>query len=375
MIIYNKNNKKMSVSSMRNTENTNKNDIYSQVTLNKKEERIKQIAKIEDKEENSKQQISNESNDESQKIPNIMINNLKLYQYPICECKEKDLFKEYQLRIIKYKKDTEDIFLKNYLKQKIPKSNKSVADIKPQNMKSSFFITAEEGKNVFNQNPNNLNRNNIQSNYVNNNNQTDDQTSYFSHRGSKMHKSKSQQFLNPYSKKAIQSYKNIHLIEMEKRGNLYNKRMLAPIQRQALYNFSHFDINNKKIKKVNSIPYKDSNESYILETKKRKKLPGLKEYICGKLKYIRKNEIISPEMYRNKDKDLKFQELIDIKNNDRFKFHVFHDQYGYVKEMDKQEKRELKMTKNKIRDLKIMAKINKINDQNIIDSFKKATSF
>ena len=361
---------------MTKTENSNKNDIYSQITQNKKETETNQMKNIEEKEDNNIQQITNKNIDENQKqATNIMINNLKLYQYPICEYKEKDLFKEYQLRLIKSKKDNEDIFTKNYLKQKPPKISKSVTNIQIKNPKSSFFITAEEGKNIMNQNPNNINQNKTQSNYRNSiNNRTEDQIPFSIYHEKKLHKSKSQQFLDPYSKNAIQNYRNNHLLEMEKRGNLYSKRMLAPIQRRTLYNFSNFDINLKRVVNSKSIPFKDSNESYILESKQRKKLPGLKEYICEKLKYIKENEIITPEYYENKDRDLKYQDIIDIKHNDRFKFHVFRDQYGNVKELDKQEKRELKMTKTKIRDLKIMAKINRIKDQNIIDSFKRVTS-
>ena len=366
----------MSLPSTTKDEIINKYNINSELMLNKKNDQLKQMAKSEEKEDKNKQQISNENNEENQKQnPNIMINSLKLYQYPICECKEKDLFKEYQLRIIKYKKDTEDIFLKNYLRLKTPNANKNVANIKLQYEKNPLFITAEEIKNLIAQTPSNLYQDSIQSNFINNNiNRSDDQKSLFNNCDPKIYKSKSQQFLNPYSRNAIKNYKNIQLSEMEKRGNLYSKRMLAPIQRQALYKFSNYDINNKRVTKVSSIPYKENKESYILETKKRKKLPGLKEYICGKLKSIRENEIISPEYYRNKNKILRYQDLIDIKNNDGFKFHVFHDQYGYVKEMDKSEKKELKMTKNKMRDLKVMASINRIKDQNIIDSFKRATA-
>ena len=161
---------------------------------------------------------------------------------------------------------------------------------------------------------------------------------------------------------------------MEKRGNQYNKRRMASLQRIALHNFSSMNVNDGHI--INgSIPTGKSDESYILETKKRKKLPGIREYICYRLKSMRESEINSPEFYLQKFKKHeknKLPEIIDIKNSGRFHFHVFHDQYGFRKEMDKRENRGLKMSNDKIRDLKIMAKINRTNDPYLADIYRRA---
>ena len=124
-----------------------------------------------------------------------------------------------------------------------------------------------------------------------------------------------------------------------------------------------------------SIPSGKSDESYILETKKRRKLPGIKEYLRYRLKSQKDNDMNKPEYFRERAKKYEknnLPEIIDIKNSPRFKFHVFHDRYGYKKQLDKRERRELKMTKDKIRDLKIMAKINKIQDPELIETYKRS---
>ena len=161
---------------------------------------------------------------------------------------------------------------------------------------------------------------------------------------------------------------------MEKRGNNYNKIKIAQLQRIALKNFSSMSINGNHY--VNgSIPTGKTDESYILETKKRKRLPGIKEYICSRLKNMNNEKANTPEFYRERSKKYernKLPELINIKNSKRFQFHIYHDQYGYKKELDKKGIPELKMSKDKVRDLKIMAKINKTNDPEIIDIYRRA---
>ena len=160
---------------------------------------------------------------------------------------------------------------------------------------------------------------------------------------------------------------------MEKRGNMYNKIKIAQLQRIALHNFSSMSLNGNHY--INgSIPTGKADESYILETKKRKRLPGIKEYICSRLKNMKSEEVNTPEFYRERSKKYernKLPELINIKNSGRFQFHVFHNQYGYKKELDKRGNPEPKMTKEKVRDLKIMAKINKLDDPELIDKYRR----
>ena len=115
----------------------------------------------------------------------------------------------------------------------------------------------------------------------------------------------------------------------------------------------------------------------IFQKKKRKKLTGIREYICYRLKKNRENEVNTPEFYLEKYKKLeknKLPEMIDIKNSGLFKFHVFHDQYGFRKEMDKRENKGLRMSKDRIRDLKIIATINRTNDPYLFDKYKRALS-
>ena len=104
-------------------------------------------------------------------------------------------------------------------------------------------------------------------------------------------------------------------------------------------------------------------------------MPGIKEYLHYRLKSMKENDMNSPENFREISKQFEknnLPEIIDIKNSGRFKFHVFHDLYEFIKEMDKRDNRVLKMTKDKIRDLKIMAKINKIKEPELNETFKKA---
>ena len=200
-------------------------------------------------------------------------------------------------------------------------------------------------------------------------------SSYFTKKQS-MKKSRSDVSIKPYSRESLSQYRTAYLHEMEKRGNMYNKIKIAQLQRIALQNFSSMSLNGNHY--INgSIPTGKSNESYILETKKRKRLPGIKEYICSRLKSMKNEEVNTPEYYRERSKKYernKLPEIINIKNSGRFQFHVFHDQYGYKKQLDKKATPELKMTKDKVRDLKVMAKISMINDPELIDIYKRAVN-
>ena len=298
-----------------------------------------------------------------------ILNNSKMfYPYPICLHTEKDPFNEYKLRIIKAKNKGSDTFLKNYLKFNFPKNDiinnndiNNLNELFLESNKNKLFIT-ENKKFKVSKSLNSLNTNNANDNPQN----------QFNYKRI-LPKSKSDIF-NPYSQEGVNNYKESYLKEMEKRGNLYNKRKMAYLQRIALHNFSSMNMYDNHY--VNgSIPSGKSDESYVLETKKRKKLPGMKEYLVYRLKNMKDNEMNTPEYYLEKSKKLeknKLPEIIDIKNSGRFKFHVYHDQYGFRKELDKRENRGLKMTKEKIRDLKIMAKINKIQDPELIETYKRA---
>ena len=317
---------------------------------------------------NNDNQIKSKYNDNDNNISKNLnnsktINNSSMiYSFPIFFYNERDPLDDFKLKVIKARNKGSDTFLKNYLKFNFSK-NKS-----------------NPNKSKFKSKNNNSNNSKFQANLLENNKNSlfITQEKYkaidvLTNKSSKFHKSNSDIF-NPYSRKSINYYKAVYLNEMEKRGHQYNKRRIASLQRIALHNFSLMNMNDKHY--VNgSIPTGKSDESYILETKKRKKLPGLREYIHYRLKNIRENESNTPEYYLEKfrkNEKNRLPEMIDIKNSGRFRFHVFHDQYGFRKELDKRDNRELKMTKEKIRDLKIMTQINKINDPYLTDIYKRA---
>ena len=312
----------------------------------------------------------------------------KEYTYPILYHKERDPLDEFKLRIIKSKSETSDIFNKNYLKFNFSKNDASVfnntkiiqAKMTQNNSKmlensknNNLFITANKKLDIKGAHLDQKKNKKINSNN-NIKRQKEFKTQFIFNKNQLMKKSNSDIFIKPYSKEALSNYRTSYLHEMEKRGNMYNKIKIAHLQRIALKNFSSMCINGNHY--INgSIPTGKSNESYILETKKRKRLPGIKEYICSKLKSMKNEEYNTPEYYRERSKKYernKLPEIINIKNSGRFQFHVFRDQYGFKKQLDKKETPELKMTKERVRDLKVMAKINMIKDQEIIDIYKRA---
>ena len=312
----------------------------------------------------------------------------KEYTYPILYHKERDPLDEFKLRIIKSKSETSDIFNKNYLKFNFSKNDASVfnntkiiqAKMTQNNPKmlensknNNLFITANKKLDIKGDHLHQKKNKKINSNN-NIKRQKEFKTQFIFNKNQLMKKSNSDIFIKPYSKEALSNYRTSYLHEMEKRGNMYNKIKIAQLQRIALKNFSSMCINGNHY--INgSIPTGKSNESYILETKKRKRLPGIKEYICSKLKSMKNEEYNTPEYYRERSKKYernKLPEIINIKNSGRFQFHVFRDQYGFKKQLDKKETPELKMTKERVRDLKVMAKINMIKDQEIIDIYKRA---
>ena len=369
--------------------NTNLNRIYS----TDKEETVGEKISI-SKLQTNKSQLENHNTISKYNNEKSNNNESKVYTYPILYHKERDPLDEFKLRIIKSKNNNSDIFIKNYLKfnfakndatvfnntkiiqAKMTQSNNSKISILENSKNNNLFITANKKLDFkaehqkSKKTTNKVNKININNNDEGNEYKP---SSYFTKKQS-MKKSRSDVSIKPYSRESLSQYRTAYLHEMEKRGNMYNKIKIAQLQRIALQNFSSMSLNGNHY--INgSIPTGKSNESYILETKKRKRLPGIKEYICSRLKSMKNEEYNTPEYYRERSKKYernKLPEIINIKNSGRFQFHVFHDQYGYKKQLDKKTIPELKMTKEKVRDLKVMAKINMIRDPEIIDIYKKA---
>ena len=340
--------------------------------------------------QSNKTHKSNVENKNTSTIYNdyLTLNQGKVYPYPILFHKERDPLEEFKLRIIRSKNKGSDTFLKNYLRFNFAKNDASSVNINNnskiipsqisnnnkskitmlENSKNNLFITANKKTDI------KLDNQKLRKNKVPfiNSAQKFKSISVFTHK--RVIKKSNSDIFNPFSKEALSQYRTSYLHEMEKRGNNYNKIKIAQLQRIALKNFSSMSINGNHY--VNgSIPTGKTDESYILETKKRKRLPGIKEYICSRLKNMNNEKANTPEFYRERSKKYernKLPELINIKNSGRFQFHIYHDQYGYKKELDKKGIPELKMSKDKVRDLKIMAKINKTNDPEIIDIYRRA---
>ena len=122
-------------------------------------------------------------------------------------------------------------------------------------------------------------------------------------------------------------------------------------------------MNNFSKSEINKNKFNENEVSYILETKKRQFFPQMKNFLINKFINSKDNT----KLIENKSK---INAIINIKNNPNFKFHIFHDKKGKIRELDKPCKRSLKMTTEKIRDLKIMSKINKIKDPELIKIYK-----
>ena len=157
-------------------------------------------------------------------------------------------------------------------------------------------------------------------------------------------------------------YQKIYLNQIERRGFNYNKIKISALQRNALYSFSKLDEN-----------YLDGNKtektSFILEANNRKVFPRMKTFYMNKINLMRlRNEY-------NNEKKFKIDKakgVINIKNNPNFKFHVFHDKKGKVKDLGKPRERSLKMTEIRMRDLILLNKIKQVRDPEIIEKFKEA---
>lgn len=293
------------------------------------------------------------------KLIKLKKGNKEGYPYPICIHDPKDPIYDFRLRIIESENRSPDNFLQNYLKFNFRHRNENKLNIKNKQIdKDNFFITDNRKESL---SQIKISKNNLPS-----------EKDVLGIKEKIITKSKSELY-SAYDEKEINKYKRLYINEMEKRGNYYNKIRMASLQRIALRNLVYLD-NEEKLAKA-SIPTGKNTEFYILETQRRKKFPKMRQY-GGYFKRIKVNPNNNPTYFREKDMKLKTKnlpEIIDIKNNENFKFHVFHDLYGHKKELDKKKITKLKMTKDKVRDLKIMAKIKKIkeSDPDLVDIYEQ----
>lgn len=168
----------------------------------------------------------------------------------------------------------------------------------------------------------------------------------------------------PYSKQEDYIFKKNCLSQIEKRGNYYNKKKISYLQRRALNIFSLSSYPRMDLNNSNLILDNRNHQSKLIETENK---------FDSEIRQFSNNRIIAiNEKKSNIDEyfNINNKQILPKINREEFKFHVFHDKNGLKKELTKPPTRILKMTKAKIRDLKVMASINKIRDPDIIRKYK-----
>ena len=265
--------------------------------------------------------LSNNNNS----MKNLECNSIREYIYPICIYKNNNIESE-EMRKIKNRM----ISMKN--------SQKYIECNKINNIKRY------------------ISRMTLKVNKVNNSNKI-----------KKINRSNSNPFF-PYSKQENEFKRIKYLSEIEKRGNFFNKKNIATLQRHTLNSLSlpvHLKKNYNEISKKNII-YNNINQQNLIEEVNNNDLNKVKIFLNNRIRAINMKNGDDLDDYFNLDK------IGFLPKNEKkeFKFHVFHDINGLEKDITKPSKRELKMTKMKIRDLKVMHSINKIRDPEIIEKYR-----
>ena len=177
-------------------------------------------------------------------------------------------------------------------------------------------------------------------------------------------------FKNPYSQSSIKFFKNNQIRGIVKRSYFFDKIIDSKIKRYALNNFS-----NLEIEKNENNDTKDTNlytkiESLIDKQKIYTKIPKLKDYlkyIIKKSKNKERKRSFSNE--NEEDTEKKLPQIINIKK-DKFKFQLSKDDNGEIKDLSKPTQNKIKMTTDRIRDMKLMEKINKIKEKDLVEDLK-----
>ena len=147
------------------------------------------------------------------------------------------------------------------------------------------------------------------------------------------------------------------------RGFNYKKIKISSLQRIALQNFSKLDENFLPTDKINET-------GFILESNKRNVLPLMKTFYANKLNLMKfKKECLNENKFKI---DCNQKPVINIKNDPNFKFHIYHDKNGKIRDLGKSKERNLKMTGSRMRDLILYNKIRQIRDPEIIQKYKTA---
>ena len=281
--------------------------------------------------------------------------NKHLYSYPLCIYKKPSELKKYQERLILSAKPS---MKKNLI-------NKYYHHLNFKSHSEKLFLN----KNHSNINETNINTFNKIYNKSTNN--------FYANRNKEV-KSKNKQFYKTfYDKNRNISnldfkgrndndiYKQLYLSEVEKRYYSYNKLKLSSLHKKSFDYYNKFNKNNLDI---NNAFNNENKFYYILSSEKRNNSPTFKNYLINKFRKLKIKTILRKR--RNYQKNDKSKGVINIKNDPNFKFHIFHDQNGNPKELNKPYERTLKMTEAKLRDLKLMIKIRKVNDPEIIQMYQ-----
>ena len=287
------------------------------------------------------------------------------YSYPIAIYKKPNEFEQYKERLILSEKPQRKKSLLNKHYHHI---------IFKSHSKSTLFEQRNKNTPINNNNNHNKNNDNKKNNNNNNNNNKTNnlyKTHYNKTSNCNFKRDKEiQSFYKTFYNRENNEYNNcnifqrIYLSQVEKRGFNYNKVKQASIQRSVLNNLNKND-NNDIGYYTNLMSNKEL--SCILGPNKRKYFPQMSKIYINGFKTSKNISANSNGKINNNEKN---QGVINIKNNPDFKFHVFRDKKGQVRELDKPCERILKMTRERVRDLKIMQKINKIKDPEIIKMYK-----
>ena len=136
-------------------------------------------------------------------------------------------------------------------------------------------------------------------------------------------------------------------------------------------NFSNLEIE----KNNENNDTKDTNlytkiENIIDKENMYNKIPKLKDYlkyIIKKSKNKERKRSFSNE--NEEDTEKKLPQIINIKK-DKFKFQLSKDDNGEIKDLSKPSQNKIKMTTDRIRDMKLMEKLNKLKEKDLVEDLK-----
>ena len=177
-------------------------------------------------------------------------------------------------------------------------------------------------------------------------------------------------FKNPYSQSSIKFFKNNQIRAIVKRSYFFDKLIDSKIKRYALNNFSLLEIEKNDNNDTKETLLYSKMKHTIDKDKMYSKIPKLKDYLKFIIKKSKKKERernFSKES--EEETERKLPQIINIKR-DKFKFQLSKDDNGEIKDLSKPSHNKIKMTTDRIRDMKLMEKLNKIKEKEFLESLK-----